>query len=58
MILKKYSQIYCIQLHFVTPLGFEPSLSNLFHAFHNVNYTHHQRVNNWEDAVILMETHL
>jgi len=26
----------------------------MFNAFHNVNYNHHQRVNNWDDVLELM----
>jgi 5'(3')-deoxyribonucleotidase len=26
----------------------------MFNAFHNVNHTHHQRVNNWDDVLELM----
>lgn len=42
----------------VKNLDFFKGKSIMFHAFHNVNYTHHQRVKTWEDTVILMETHL
>jgi 5'-nucleotidase len=27
----------------------------MFNAFHNVDYTHHQRVNNWNEVLALME---
>ena len=26
----------------------------MFHAFHNVNYHHHQRVNNWDEVLALL----
>lgn len=26
----------------------------MFHAFHNVNYNHHQRVNNWQEVLKLL----
>jgi 5'-nucleotidase len=26
----------------------------MFHAFHNVNYNHHQRVNNWDEVLELL----
>lgn len=42
----------------VKNLDFFKGKSVMFHAFHNVNFNHHQRVKTWEDAVILLETHL
>ena len=27
----------------------------MFHAFHNVNHTHHTRVNNWQDVLSFLE---
>lgn len=30
----------------------------MFHAFHNVSYTHHTRVNNWKEIVALLKQEL
>jgi 5'-nucleotidase len=30
----------------------------MFHAFHNVNHSHHQRVNNWQEAVAFLDAQL
>ena len=27
----------------------------MFHAFHNINYHHHTRVNNWEEVITLLK---
>ena len=30
----------------------------MFHAYHNVNYTHHTRINNWPQVVALLKAEL
>jgi 5'-nucleotidase len=46
---------YMIDDH-IKNLDFFKGTTIMFHAFHNVNYNHHQRVNNWDEVLALMES--
>jgi 5'-nucleotidase len=45
---------YMIDDH-IKNLDYFKGTTIMFHAFHNVNYNHHQRVNNWQEVLELME---
>ena len=48
---------YMIDDH-IKNLDFFKGTTIMFHAFHNVNHDHHQRVNNWAEVLSLMEKEL
>jgi len=45
---------YMIDDH-IKNLDFFKGKTILFHAFHNVNYNHHERVNNWKEVLSLLD---
>lgn len=45
---------YMIDDH-IKNLDYFKGTTVMFHAFHNVNHTHHQRVNNWQEVLSLFE---
>ncbi|MCR8558385.1 5'(3')-deoxyribonucleotidase [Mucilaginibacter sp. BJC16-A38] len=45
---------YMIDDH-IKNLDYFKGTTIMFHAFHNVNYDHHQRVNNWDEVLELLE---
>ncbi len=46
---------YMIDDH-IKNLDFFKGTTIMFHAFHNVNYNHHQRVNNWNEVLHLLNS--
>jgi 5'-nucleotidase len=45
---------YMIDDH-IKNLDFFKGTTIMFHAFHNISFDHHQRVNNWEEVLALMD---